>query len=133
MNFNPKSPILPVIALALTGVAGGIINSLIGTGAGIVIIFALTNIYAKNPVYSTKDIFATSLAVTMALSLISCALYAKSGVTDGINDFLICLPFAAAGGVLGGFLLDKLSAPALKKIFGALVVYAGASMLFCRK
>ncbi len=112
------------ILLFSTGIISGFINGLLGTGGGIVLIFALNRILKdKNP----KDIFAMTLTVTVVYSIISAFVYFKNGNIDltGNIVYIVC---ALCGGFIGAFLLDKLDTNVLKKIFGALCIVAGINM-----
>ena len=111
--------------IIVVGMLAGFINGLLGTGGGIVLIFAL-NKYLKK--VDSKDIFVLTLTVTVARSVVSAAVYYLKG---GLNikmglQYGIC---AIPGGVIGAYLLDKLKANTVKKAFGLLVIWAGLNMI----
>ena len=112
------------LLLMLTGLAAGLVNGLLGTGGGILVVLMLGYLYPKLP---PKDRFACALTVMLPTSLVSVFFWARE---------LPELPFilryvipAAAGGLLGGFLLDKIKTKWLAKLFALLTIYAGAVML----
>lgn len=123
--------------MMLGGILAGIINGFLGTGGGILLLFLLERIYkgkkAKNQKqgrqkYDEKDVFASVLPVTCALSAVSVVMYIIKGKINFSFDSLIYLPSAIVGGLCGAFLLNKIKVKWLKNIFSVLVVYAGLSM-----
>lgn len=116
---------------AFAGLFAGAINGLLGTGGGIAVYFFLSEIYAENPLYSTKDIFAMTLCSTFIMSLSSLATYYLHGFVDPDVSAVFALP-ALAGGVLGAVLLDRLSSGIFRRIFALLVIWAGISMMIKR-
>lgn len=128
MKIENKRALLCAALLALCGFSAGILNSLLGTGGGIIITFALSRLYAKSSSYSTKDIFAMTLASVFIMSGGTCIMYIICGMLD-IKAALPFLPFAFIGGAVGALLLSKLSSAVFKKIFSILVIFAGISMV----
>ncbi len=113
-----------IIPIIFTGSFAGFINGLLGTGGGIVLIFAL-NYMLKGE--KNKDIYAFTLTVTLALSLVSLFVYARKGAvnfSESVRYGLAAIP----GGVMGAFLLDKLNGKIVKRIFAVLLIVAGANM-----
>ena len=109
----------------IVGVLAGFINGLLGTGGGIILIFAL-NKYLKK--VDSKDVFVLTLTVTVALSIVSAAVYYLKGglvIKDGLQYGVFAIP----GGIAGAYLLDKLKANTVKKAFGLLVIWAGLNMI----
>ena len=99
-------------------------------GLGIVIVYALSRLYRDDPERTPRDVFASAAASILPISAISAVMYAAGGTTaDGFLRYL--LP-AAAGGVVGAYLLDKINTGLLGRIFAALVMWAGASMILRR-
>lgn len=116
--------------LILGGLAAGFANGLLGAGGGIIIVWTLTKAL-EGAVKDSKDIFANALAVMLPVSAMSAISYATHGSlpTDGILRFI--LP-AVLGGVTGAFLLDRISADAVKILFGFLVILSGIIMVIGR-
>ena len=121
---NSLVPFCGIIA-----VFGGILNGIIGTGAGIVYTFIFTLLYSSIGEYEKKDIFASCLITTLPVCVMSFAAYAKEN-TSLISFSLPLLPFAAIGGVFGGILLDKINNRLLVKIFALLTAVSGGIMIW---
>lgn len=115
------------ILLALTGFCAGCVNGLLGAGGGIIVVLAVSRIMSDT-LKSKNDAFTVALCVMLPISLVSCLIYSlrKSMSADGFGVFL--LP-ALVGGAIGGALLGKIKASAVKKLFSALVVLSGILMI----
>ena len=116
--------------LVLGGLVAGFLNGLLGAGGGIVIVWILEKAIG-NATNDARDIFAGALAVMLPISAVSTVSYAISGnlPTEDITRFL--LP-AILGGLLGAFLLDKISVAAVKTLFCFLVILSGIIMVIGR-
>ncbi len=123
-----KKSIFELALLVAGGVASGIINGLLGTGGGIVLVFLLGYLMKKERGYNTRDVFATVIAAILPMSLVSAILYLQSGSFDTGDVMPYILP-GMIGGVVGALLLDKINLVLLKKLFAVLVVYAGIKMI----
>ena len=117
-----------IVRLSAYGIAAGFLNGLLGAGGGIVLIYALSALHPQADAEGVRDIFAAAILCVIAMSALSAALYtADHGIgTEVISD--IILP-AAAGGILGAFLLDKIRTDTLKKIFAGVVLFGGLRMI----
>ena len=125
MKLNISSKTWLFLALSVVGSAqAGFLNGLTGTGAGIVflLLFRLTNGAI------TKDTFAFSMSCVIPLSAFSLLTYPMPK-DFSLTTLTLTLLTAAAGGLLGAFLQQKLKLGALKKIFAVLVIYSGISMI----
>ena len=131
---------LPWLLLALTGIGAGLLNGLLGAAGGILLVAVLPHLTPPAKLYppavklgqyhERRDILAAAMAVMLPVSAVSCVFYWLNGVRpDPVLLLLLILP-AAAGGFIGAKLLGRLPDTALKKLFAALVVVAGARMLF---
>lgn len=109
--------------------AAGIVNGLLGTGGGIILVFWLAFVMKSDRGYSPRDVFATVISIVLPMSLVSLWVYASDGGIDFGNAAEYLLP-GVAGGVSGAFLLNKINVKLLKKIFAVMVIYAGIKMLF---
>lgn len=128
-NLSAKYSTVSDIALLFgTGALSGFVNGLLGTGGGIVTVLFFTKIYAKKSPCSTKDIFAMTLVSSAIMSFSSAVFYLRGGAFSLSDAAPYILP-AVVGGVLGAFLLEKLSPKFFKKLFSLLVVWAGVSMM----
>ena len=109
---------------ALSGTAAGFVNGFLGTGGGIILIYTMR--LFKNEI-NEKDVLAITLTVTPILSAFSLWSYGKNGNVDAVQGLKYGLT-AIPGGLLGAYLLDKLDGDVIKKIFAALLIFAGINM-----
>ena len=76
-----------------------------------------------------KNALATTLCATIPISAIALSSYIKGENVDFSLMKSIWL-FTAAGGFTGAFLVDRLNAIWLDRIFAILVIYSGTCMIF---
>ena len=91
---------------AFTGIAVGICNGFFGSGGGMIAVPMLEKGGSE-----AKKAHATSIAITLPLSIISGLVYFKGG--------------SLVGAAVGAMLMKKLSNSLLKRIFGLLMIIAG--------
>jgi uncharacterized membrane protein YfcA len=113
--------VLPAISL----LAGGI-NGFLGTGAGIVLVYLLN--YLNRDRDETKNNFAMTIVLVLPMSAISLFFYVRGGNVDSELIRLSIIP-AVLGGILGGYLMDKINRKLLGLIFAVLVIYSGFQMV----
>jgi uncharacterized membrane protein YfcA len=113
--------VLPAISL----LAGGI-NGFLGTGAGIVLVYLLN--YLNRDRDETKNNFAMTIVLVLPMSAISLFFYVRGGNVDYELIRLSIIP-AVLGGILGGYLMDKINRKLLGLIFAVLVIYSGFQMV----
>ena len=118
---------LRLLALLGCGLIAGCINGLLGAGGGIILVFALS-LLCKGVLPDSRDLYATALAVTLSLTLVSTVLYIKGGNAPPSDLSRFVLP-AAAGGLAGGLLLGRISSRTLGRIFAVLLVISGVIMI----
>ena len=107
------------------GVLAGLANGLFGGGGGIIIVPILMFILG----YSAKNAHATAILIILPLSIVSGLFYAFFGSLN----WSIGLPVAigvTGGGLLGAFLLSKISSKWLVVIFSVIMIFSGGKMLF---
>ncbi len=107
----------------IVGAVTGLCNGLFGSGGGI----AAVPMLQKGGV-DVKNSHATSLALTLPLSVISAFFYAYDK-SFRWGDALPLIPFGLAGAVLGGVLMKKIPTTALKKVFGIILIISGGRLL----
>ncbi|MBQ9510949.1 MAG: sulfite exporter TauE/SafE family protein [Clostridia bacterium] len=116
------------LTLAATGALAGLINGMLGTGGGIISVFALTKIYAASAKYSTKDIFAMTYASSAVMSVAAAVMYLARG-SFALSDAAPFILPSVVGGIAGAILLDHVKADVFRKLFALLVIWAGLSMM----
>lgn len=110
---------------AITGALAGLANGFFGSGGGLFLVPLLTHWLRLDE----RKAFATSIGIILPLSLLSAFTYFWKGAID----FQAALPFligGAAGGVLSGWLFQKVPMRALRRIFALLILYGGVKALF---
>ncbi len=113
------------VFMALTGALTGLANGFFGGGGGMIVVPLMSFLLKMK----TKKAHATALAVILPITLISAAIYFMSGSFD----FKTGIPSGVGvviGGIVGAWLLGKLSAKWLTKIFAIVMLVAGAKSLF---
>ena len=116
-----------LIFIAATGCAAGFLCGMLGAGGGIVIVYALSRLFEGEEKVQ-KLVFANSVAVLIPLAIISSVSYVRGGFID-LPSLLPLVPAAVIGGIIGGFLLGKVSGNALRVIFSVVVILSGFLML----
>ena len=135
--LNKKAIWKPLILTLLLGAGAGFINGLLGTGGGIFLVFVLRRLARKakpsDPLAreQERDVFAGALSVMLPISVFSSLHYARAGAMD-LGAFSPLILPCIIGGVLGGFLLDRLSVDWLRRLFALLVLCSGVLMIVRR-
>lgn len=111
------------VYLYIMGAVVGMANGLFGSGGGIVAVPML-----ERDAVDVKKAHATSIAITLPLSIISSFIYFNKGSID-IVYALKFIPFGIAGVFVGSKLLLKLSSAILKRIFGAVMIIFGIRLI----
>ena len=119
-----KNNISKMALLALFSLLAGAINGFLGTGGGIVLVYALGAITDNDK----KDNFATTLCAIIPMSLVSLISYGNSGNIDTSLVKTLIFP-AVIGGGLGALLTDKIRTKYLSLFFALLVMYSGICMV----
>lgn len=113
--------------LALSGLAAGILNGLLGAGGGIVMTFALDAVLSRAGA-TKRDVFANVIAAMLPISFVSTLIYASHGNIDAGKFEMFLIP-AILGGAIGAFLLSRISTTGLGRIFSLLVIWSGIYMI----
>lgn len=115
-----------LIILALVGLLAGFISGSLGVGGGIIIVPALVLLLG----FTQHQAQGISLGIMLApIGLLSFINYYREGYTNLKYSLLLLVVFFI-GSYLGSRLAVQLPAAALKKIFGGLMLIAGARMIF---
>lgn len=122
------------IILVLLGAAAGLLNGLLGTGGGILLVYTM-RLWAhqrlkdgSEQLAAQRDVYASALSVMLPISIFSAVHYARAGTLDMVTFSPLLLP-SVIGGVLGGYLLDKLRIDWLKRLFALIVLCSGVLMI----
>ena len=116
MAVRKKWLVLPM------GLTVGVLNGLFGAGGGMVGVPMLRVLGLE-----TKECHATCIAVITPLAAVSAWLYLDSGVF-ALRDAYLYLPGGIAGALVGGWLLPRLSSIWIRRMFGALILFAAVRM-----
>ena len=113
--------------LCLTGLLAGLANGLLGAGGGILAAFGLLREYPTT--LSPKDAYASALSVMLPLSLLSFLRYVGAGALSSAPPLGLYLVPAIIGGASGALLLGRLGNPAVRRLFGILVIWSGILLI----
>ncbi len=111
--------------LIITGVVTGAANGFFGGGGGMIVVPLLTFLLKMK----AKKAHATAIAIILPVSVISAIVYFIHGNFDFANG----IPSGAGvvlGGAAGAWLLGKLSAKWITRIFAIVMLAAGVKLLF---
>ncbi|MGI5908057.1 MAG: TSUP family transporter [Christensenellales bacterium] len=107
----------------VVGAAAGLINGLLGTGGGLVVLLGVLR--AKEP---QAGAHAAATACALLFTLLSAATYTGAGRADAML-LVAVVPGMALGGYLGSKLLGRLPGRTLKLLLGASLAASGALMI----
>ncbi|MBQ7801171.1 MAG: sulfite exporter TauE/SafE family protein [Oscillospiraceae bacterium] len=110
--------------LVLAGLGAGAVNGLFGAGGGMVLVPLLSLLTDLED----QEVFSSSIAIILPICLVSLTV---SGLQSGI-PWSAALPWllgSAAGGVLAGFLGQKIPTVWLHQGLGILIVWGGLRYL----
>ena len=111
------------IHFSVLGIITGFANGLFGSGGGIIAVPML-----QRDGMPAKKAHATSISLTLPLSVVSLFLYAQKN-TFKWGDTWLFVPAGLAGAAVGSFFLKKIPNALLRKIFGIFLIIAGVRML----
>ncbi len=123
-NENIRGAGRKKIMIGVSAFIAGIINSVFGTGAGMIYIIALSRV----GVFKDSDIFASSSLGVLALSAVSAIAYAIRGELHLSLAAPICI-FGAIGGIIGAMLLGKINPKILRLLLSVLLIIGGVRMI----
>lgn len=117
-NFSKK------LLLILCGAAIGFVNGFFGGGGGMLCIPIL--IYVLNQ--PVKKAHATAMVIILPISIVSAFFYFNAGALS-LPILLNAGTGIFAGGLLGSFILPKVSDKIIRFIFSTLMLIAGIKLL----
>jgi len=108
----------------IIGILAGVVNGLFGSGGGVIIVPALTALFAMEQ-YKAH---ATAIAIILPITIVSSFFY----IQGKYIDVKIAI-FAAIGGIIGGFIgavfLKKIPSNILRIAFGIFMLIAAVRMV----
>lgn len=122
MNKKMKSGIL-----ALSSMAAGLCNSLIGAGGGIILSFFLNRLFSDD-FEDKRNIYVNSQAAMIPCCALSCAIYSMKGMLNVSGFSVLAIP-AVIGGLIGSMILPKIRTGWIKSAFAILVIWSGYRMM----
>lgn len=117
-NLNQK------LKICLSGAAAGFLNGLLGSGGGLIIVPMLNKLGLE-----PKKSHATSIAIILPLSVMSCIMYLIRGVKIEPIQLAILIPLGLVGAVIGSFMLRKIKNRIITKIFGLIMIASAIRIL----
>ena len=108
----------------MIGAVSRFINGLFGAGGGMVVVPMLIKLLK----FKTKPAHATAILIILPLSLVSGLLYLSFG-NFNVNVGVPTSIGVIIGGVIGAFLLSKISSKWVGIIFSVLMAAAGVKMM----
>ena len=136
---RPRRESLAWLFCAVLGLGAGLLNGLLGAAGGILLVVALPRLTPPTRLYpphhplgdrhDRRDILATALAVMLPVSAVSGIFYWAGGIRPAPVLLAALILPAALGGLVGAKLLSRIPAHHIRRIFAAVVVFAGIRML----
>ncbi len=111
------------LKIGFIGIAIGIVNGILGAGGGMLAVPLLKKIGMNQ-----KTSHTNAIAIILPITIVSAAIYLFKDFVS-IKDSFIYIPTGLLGAIIGAYLLKKISPKWLKRIFGAIMIYAGVRLL----
>ena len=141
MEKDRDGAVLRTVTVGVIGFCAGVINGLLGAAGGILLVYTFPLLLRKHtplpvpfcgattPPMERRDRLATSLAVMLPVTVVSFVSYWISGVTPDLSSLALLILPAMLGGVCGAWLLGRIRADFLKRMFALVVIVSGIRML----
>lgn len=113
-----------VFLLILGGIFAGLVNGILGGGAGVVVVLLLLTV-CKLPQNQAQ---ATALLVVLPMTVLSALLYVLNGSLPVGDTIVVCIS-SVVGGIVGALLLGKIDSRVVKGIFSLLMLAGGIQMI----
>ncbi len=120
-----RQAISEICVLLCAGIVTGLANGLFGGGGGMLVVPMLTFLAGME----VKKAHATAIMVILPVSALSGVIYAAFGQFSFSTGLPVTIG-VLAGGIVGAFLLQKLSIRWVSVIFALVMLAAGVKMLF---
>lgn len=105
------------------GIVTGFLNGLFGSGGGMAAVPMLRGLGL-----SDEEAHSTSISVILPLAVISGFLYVRAEAFT-ISEALPYLPGGLLGALFGAWLIPRLKAQWLRRIFGAVILFSAGRLL----
>ncbi len=125
MHALPAMSVVPIMAYLATGLAMGVLSSLLGIGGGIIVIPILVTLFG----YSQQLASGTSLAVMLPIALVGAYRQTKPGYTDWPMGLRLGVG-AVVGAYAGARVALMLPGEFLRYLFAIMMILIGARMLW---
>lgn len=109
---------------AIMALLTGFLNGFFGSGGGMIAVPILEKLEL-----SAEEAHSTSILIILPLAMLSGFLYLRSDAFK-ITDTLPYIPGGIAGALFGGWLMSRLDAKYLRKIFGVVILIAAGRLMF---
>ncbi len=109
----------------IVGLAGGFLGGLLGVGGGVIYVPAMVIFLGEGQQVAQ----GVSLVAIIFTGLVGGVTHFRQGNVDApVVAYVV--PAAIVAAVLGGWLANLMPADVLQRIFGAVILYVGASMVW---
>ncbi len=115
--------IAKISGLVVAGMIIGVINGFFGGGGGMICVPALLLLGLVN-----KEAQATAILIMLPISIASAIIYYTNGFVEWETVLYVAIG-SCLGGIIGAYLLKKLSNNVLQYVFAVVVLAAGIRML----
>jgi len=119
-----NNKLLKILWLFGAGILIGSVNGFFGGGGGMICVPLLLTLGL-----SSKKAHATAILTMLPISIASSVVYYSYGAVDWSIFLFLCIG-SVLGGIVGAFVLKKLSNEALSFIFSILMIGVGIRMCF---
>ncbi len=113
-----------IIIYIVIGFIAGLINGILGSGGGIILVLGYEFLLKK----SAKNSQATSMLIIFPISIVTIIIYSKS-INIDINLLVYILLGTLVGCIIGSKLLFRLKNKYVHIIFGTMLIVSGISMV----
>lgn len=111
--------------LYFIGFLAGVINGLLGSGGGVILVTSLVFLFELHD----HKAHATAISVILPLTIISSFIYIKAGISSIQITILVTLG-SILGAYIGSRILNRLSINFIRKLFGVLMIITAIRMVF---
>ena len=122
-KLDDKKRLIKIAKPAMIGFLAGTLNGLLGAGGGIIVVPLLQ----KAGLTPDKS-HATSIAIILPLCIMSATLYLIAGKVQ-LGDSYAYLPGGLIGACFGAWLLTKVPANLLRRLFALVMIYSAIKIL----